>query len=206
MATIYKKQSKDYPHFKLEDDMYLPFVFNRASLSYPLVFKEFWFQDQTNFRCPQIADICFLHKDKNRTIAYELKLSDWKKVLDQALINSDNFSFSGICMPDLILKRHYDKMKEKCEKYNIEVVSLVFSIEGATRKIQNKWEDRYFEPLALNHCYFLKTYRKFNYKQPNKNLNEQIINRAENIIPSVMCYQNGVELITRKWLPYANRF
>ena len=129
-------------------------------------------------------------------------MTDWKKVLKQAVINAKNFSFSGICMLDKVLSKHFEsKMKKTCKEFNIEVVSLFFNKKAIKQNMDFKSEGDYIDPVNINRFYFLKYYNRFNYKKPN-NVTDEIKQRADALIPTAVRYQNGIEVIRKKWIPF----
>ena len=203
MATIYEKKKEYGVYFSEEKQMLIPFIIQRSSLTYCIAIDEFWFCDKTDFGQPHLADVIFIGGE--RIIAYELKLRDWKKVLDQAVVNAKNFTFSGICMLDKTLQNSYSKMEKVCKEYNIEVVSLVFNNENLKYRVD--FNDRFMGQTVknynLNFCYNLNYYNRLNFHKPNKEVDPKIIEKSKNLIPKAINHHSGIKIIDQHWIPWS---
>ncbi|WP_294660345.1 hypothetical protein [uncultured Fusobacterium sp.] len=101
------------------------------------------------------------YKDRNNIIGYELKLDDFKKVIEQSIKTLELFDKSYIVIPDtskcyeklmLILNNH--KEKEKIKNIGIIILNkekykVIKSANNSTRNYNNKYTSTLVQDLII---------------------------------------------------------
>ena len=130
MAIVYEDPPKKYI-YKTEKDMVEPFCLAALSPKYCLAFQEVQYFTNRSMEFTfgtgdrRTVDIVVMDPGHNKLISYELKLRDYKKVLQQAIHNLEFFSnYSALVMPEPVLKKNFYKIKCECKYLNIGAYGL----------------------------------------------------------------------------------
>ena len=109
----------------------------------------------------RVVDLAAIDKD-GMLIGIEFKLRDWRRAINQALVNSNSFDFIYVCLPG---GRYLNKLKEKAKKHGIGV--MLYDPEKKTVKVELEAQriNRQWKPNMRYLKNYIKTRGEIGYQE-----------------------------------------